>query len=210
MGDGQLELFECEDVAAAVRREAGLKEEQLEPAARIATRLLGPDGVRMVPRFSTTGVLARVDGKYRIFIRRGVPDANFIIAHELGHWSLSHYGIDAGSIETEEHLANRIGAAIVAPAGAMRAAYRAHGERLPKLAATFGATQSMVWLRLGEVLEDERALVVGDDVRVRSAGRFPWHPPAVRLWARGRAPKGMARAVLRTGYDRGRVVLKAG
>jgi IrrE N-terminal-like domain len=206
-----LDERDCEELARAVRIEAAVDPEAIERSVIIARGILGPDGVEEVPHFSTPGVLARVKGRRRIFIRKGVSDANFIIAHELGHWALARFAnYESSDIEEEEKLANRIGAAIVAPAPVLRAAHQHHGESLRQLALDFDATQSMVWLRLGEVLGDERALVTLDCVRVRSRGAFAWDELAVRRWAQGRAPLGVKKTrLMGTRYDSGRIVLKA-
>lgn len=202
----QLGLFACEELAREVRARARLEPDEVAPSGLVARRLLGPKAVTEIPRFRTEGLFTFVEGQPRIFVRRGAPDRNFLIAHELGHWAVHEFRID---VENEEDAANMIGAAIVAPPNALRRARDSIGEKLAKLARIFEATQSMIWLRLGEVLGDERALVTEHSVRFRSAGAFPWYEPAVRAWARGRPPSGVRKAVLRTGYDSGRITLRA-
>jgi hypothetical protein len=194
-------------VAREARKEARLAPDAIESSVSIARRLMGPRAVTEVPRFSSTGFLTAIKGEPRIFVRQGVTDKNFVIAHEVAHWLMRRLGVDPWP--GEEVFADRIGAALVASGPALLSARSAMGEKLGALSRTFDSTKSLVWLRLGEVLGDERALVSGESVRVRSQGAFPWYEPAIRLWARGRTPPGVRRAILRTGYDAGRVTLRA-
>lgn len=206
-GDGQLSLFDLETIAGDTRKRVKLKDDEVVASEVIARKLLGPHAVERIPRFSATGMLAKIRGAYRIILRRNAPDENFTIAHELGHWSLRAIGYDGPD---EERYADAIGAAIVASPAATRSAYSHFGEKLPAIAKVFRGTQSFVVLRLAEVLGDERALLSRDAVRIRSQGAFQW-PEAdeLRAWERTRPPPGVRRAALQGPYDRGRVAFVA-
>lgn len=210
VGDGhQLSLFDLESIAKDTRRQAKLAAEDVVPSETIARRLLGPNAIERVPRFSATGMLVPVHGQHRIFLRRNAPDENFTIAHELGHWSLRKVGYCGPN---EERYADVIGAAIVATPEATRRAHLTFGENLAPIAKAFRVTQSFVVLRLAEVLHDERALVSRQAVRIRSSGAFAWpdDPEEVRSWERSRRPpQGVKRSALRGTYDRGRVAFLA-
>jgi hypothetical protein len=148
-----------------------------------------------------------MEGRYRIFVRSEAEDRNFVIAHELGHWALRLAMYDGAR---EEEFADRIGAAIVAPPAAVRAAYHFFGENLSALAKHFGSTQSLVVLRLAEVLCQDRALLSPERARVLAANGplATATPEELRAWAKGRSPKGIRKAHLRSGYDRGRVAFR--
>lgn len=198
-----LDAQALESLAVAVRRIARLEPDEIVPSASIVDRVLGHGGLQIVRSLSTPAVLARVADQWRIYLSGRAIDTNFVVAHELGHWILDREGVPRGR-ETEVQ-ASYIGAAIIASPQAMRRAYFYYGERYAQLAKAFGATQSLVALRIAEVLGADRALV---STVVRVKGAFAW-PDAevVREWATA-PPAGVARVPLRGAYDRGRVVLK--
>jgi hypothetical protein len=203
----RLDFHDLEALALETRTRARVDDEDVVRPGVMAVRLLGRDGLHRMPRLSATGMLIPVEGRYRIFVRRNVPDEAFVIAHELGHWSLRNIGYSGPD---EERFADYVGAAIMAPPKVVRWAYRRFGESLGEIARVFHATQSMIVLRLAEVLGDERALVSPRDVRVRSAGRFHWPSASeLRAWRDGRTPPGVQRAALRGAYDAGRVAFRA-
>lgn len=212
MGEGRLSADECERLALEVRARAGLGPLDVEPTNRTAARLLGPRGVRVIPRFTTIAALVRVNGETFIVMQRDARDANFVIGHELGHWALREIARYSGP--EEERLADRIGAAIVAPPAALRKAASWYGERsYRELALAFMATRSLVALRLAEVFCRETALVAPRSdrrVRIVTQGAFPWAPEAeVQRWARETAPRGVRKVRLHGVYDHGRTVLQA-
>jgi hypothetical protein len=72
-------------------------------------------------------------------------------------------------------------------------------------------SQTATFLRLGEVLRDERAVVTrSGNVLVRTQGAFPWASVPVVDVARGKRWPGLSRAHLRGGIDDGRVALRVG
>lgn len=173
--------------------------------------VLGTRALAIVPELRNPGYLQwRPDG-YRILVRPDNPDLNFTIAHELGHWALRELDSFRGTPAEEERAANYVGAAILAPPRIVARAHRQWGERIRPMARAFGLSQTAMVLRLGEVRQDERAIVTRSGyVLVRSSGAFPWADVPVLDVARGdRRWRGLAKASLRGGIDEGRVALRA-
>jgi hypothetical protein len=212
MGGGRLSFDDCERLAAEVRARARLSPSEVESSPRTAMKVLGADSVRVIRRLSTSGALVRMHGDYLVFVRESDPDPNFTVAHELGHWALRTIASYSGP--NEERYADRIGAAIIAPPRAVERAFRWCGDDERTIARAFFSTESMASLRVAEVLGLERALYAprsAHQERVVTLGRFSWGPPGtVMAWAKGRAPAGVHKSRLRSPYDRGRIVLRAG
>lgn len=201
---------ELEGLAREVRRRAGLNDDELALAPTIAERVLGRP-IRIVPSLSTAACISFEDGRARILLREVRPDSNFDIAHELGHYALREIAGYSGA--DEERYANQIAAAMLAPSEVVRAVRRRHGGGLRPIRPLACATlisQTSAQLRLGEVLEDERAVVTKNgNVLVRSQGAFPWADVPIIDVARGGQYRGLAKAKLRGGIDEGRVALRA-
>lgn len=203
---------EIEALAGEIRRMAGAVDDGPVLATRMATRLLGPDAVALDHRMASAAFLRRTRaGGYQIVVNPAVPDVRFAIAHEIGEWALQTIVRFAGHGAAREQAANRIAAALLAPAPAVLRAHDRLGERLPALADAFGVSQTAVVLRLAEVRGDERAVVTRTGhVIVRTRGAYPWAAVPVLEVARGqRAWRGLRKTALRGGIDAGRVALKA-
>jgi hypothetical protein len=69
-------------------------------------------------------------------------------AHELGHWWYRRIGYRGFDLEAR---CDALGAALIAPREAFRAAMRWAGHRVHELALRFNTTQSLALLRVGEV-----------------------------------------------------------
>lgn len=197
--------FELEHIAEAAYRDVGLDPERPHPT-RLARALLGVDAVLRGPRpVATPAALVRVGESWRIVIGRSLPPlyALFAVAHELGHWLLRRHGLD----DTDEAAADYLGAALVAPRPAFRAAWRTKGCELAQLAEALHMTETGAALRLGEVLRVPLAVVAPHRVRVRGPEAWIWPAePTLRGWARRPAP-GLRR--VRLTDDPRRVVLEA-
>lgn len=200
---------EFESFALEIRKMAGLGDEELTLATRMAARLLGPDAVALDPTMSSAAYLRRVEGGWQIVVNPNAQDLRFNVAHEIGEWALRTVAQFQGSPEARERAANRIAAALLAPAKVVRLA-TAMGERLPELADGFGLSQTAMVLRLAEVRGDERAVVTRTgNVILRTQGAFPWAEVPVVDVARGRRWAGLRKATLAGGIDHGRVALIA-
>lgn len=204
------EQLELEILAREVRRRAGLSEDDLELATRIAARVLGPDAVALDPEMLGAAYLRRTIDGYQIVVNPGARDVRFHVAHELGEWALKMMTRFEGSEADRERAANYIAAAILAPEGAVRRAHTHVGERLRALADRFGLSQTSMALRLAEVRGDERAVVTKTgNVLLRTSGALDWTQIPIVDVARGAARwRGLARAELRGGIDEGRVALR--
>jgi hypothetical protein len=200
LGPNDLEQLACE-----VRRIARLSDEELLLAPEIAGRVLGPRGVAFGPR----GTVAFLDG-VRIIVPIDHPDLNFAVAHELAEWALAYLARFGGGHVERERAANYVGAAIVAPASAVRRAHAHWGERLRTIAKAFALSQTCAALRLAEVRRDERAIITrSGHVLLRSQGAFPWGDVPVIRVARGvERWRGLTKARLRGGIDEGRIALR--
>lgn len=174
----------------------------------IAHRLLGEGSVRVVHAVSLPGdaALARVGDSWRVYLRRGLSteQAKFGLAHELAEWHLRQLDYQEHDIED---VADRLAAALVAPAPAFRRLVRTGGDWLA-VAQRLQSTESLVALRYGEVIGEPLALVARR-VRVRGPETFVWPPEdVIRRAARRKQPGlGLRRAALRD--DPHRVVLFA-
>ncbi len=165
---------DLESIAEALRELAGLREDENELVTTTAIRLLGPDGVAIVPKLCGAAYLRRrIDGGYQIAVRPNVPDIRFAIAHELGHFALRTIVRSRLTPAEEERAANYLGAAILAPARSFRRAVRHYGKdlgALRPLAKTFGLSQTSAQLRIAEVLGVDRAVVTAGHAHVMARG----------------------------------------
>jgi len=202
---------ELELLADEVRRIAGLDDDDFVVATRLAARLLGPNAVALDTTQCNPAYLRVLDDGYQIVINPASGDMRFHVAHEVAEWALRSIAKFDGPHVLREQAADRLAAAILAPRAAVRSAHATIGERIPKLAARFGISQTAIVLRLAEVHGDERAVVTRTgNVMIRTQGAFPWAEVPVVSVARGEARwAGLAKAKLRGGIDEGRVALRA-
>lgn len=198
-----MDLADVHATAAAILRAAGYDEWDAPGAPALAKRLVGLD---RVVRDGGRAAAVSLHGLPLIQLpRRGTPaERNFAIAHELAEWWLRRDGYEGERIE---EVADAVAAALVAPRLAFAAAVREHGHDYPALAELFCATESLVALRVGEVIGNPIALVA--PLRVRARGEpYEWPPePELRRVANANPlPSGIVRARLRD--DARRVVLR--
>lgn len=158
--------------------------------------------VSFVTGIVNRGGLARTAAGWFIGVRRSLPDTyrEHTIGHELAHWWAQTNGV----IDSEEQ-ADYVGAALQMPRGLFLGTDK--GE-LSGLARKFGATETAVALRIGEVEREPLAVVAPHCVRVRGPDEWEW--PAeqtVRQWASSGRP-GLIKTRLRD--DRRRVVIRVG
>lgn len=185
----QLQLLE--GLAEAAYDEAGI-DPCMPDLDGVVHALLGPDAIHRGPRpLRGAATLIRVHDDWRIWVSRSLSPAYELhaIAHELGHWLVRREGLGTGDLR-EERMADYVGAAVIAPRAAFRAAYRTFGEDLPMLAERFGITETGAALRLGEVTGQPLAVVSPQQVRVRGGnGEWVWRDEhTVREWERRPIP----------------------
>jgi hypothetical protein len=207
------EQLELERWAREVRRRAGFDELDLVSSLTIAKRAMGVE-VLLNPSLHTQACLVTdADGFFRIVVRDLEAETHFAVAHELGHWALD--AIARWKPPNEEAIANRLAAAICAPAVIVRAIVKREGRsvrrHLRPLARTTGLSQTAANLRASEVLDDERAVVTAahQNVMVRSAGRYPWEPGwVIQVALKGERDERLETTKLHGGIDAGRVALR--
>lgn len=151
-----------------------------------------PFAVTLVPRgymHATADALLGEDGGHpRIFLRDGVSASRgrFLVAHELSHHLLRHIGMDTGGDEIEEARANFLGACLLSPRSAYRAAVEEFNDDFRQIAARFKAPESCMVLRYGEVTDRPIVLVKPKTIRRRGTPVDPsaWLPDSVLAgWA---------------------------
>lgn len=203
------EQLELELLAQEIRRRAGLHDDELAVATRIAARLLGPEGITANPNLTGPAYLRRTDEGWQIVVNPGARDVRFHVAHEIGEWALKTIARFDGGEADRERAANYIAAALLAPEAAVRRVHAAVGERVKTIASRFQMSQTAIVLRLAEVQGDERAVVTRNgNVLVRTQGAFPWADVPLIDVARGARWRGLAKTQLRGGLDEGRVALR--
>jgi hypothetical protein len=198
MGIG-LEAIEVE--AARLYRLARLDYWRGAAVGELVRGLLGRDALRTAPATAlpTDGVIARVHGRWFIYVREGLRDARFIALHELSHWALG-----PGATEDEcDALAVRL----LAPRPAFERALKETGPSYTKLARWFGCTETFAALRYGEVTDEPLVVVAPANVRIRGLA-YSWPTePEIRGLARARRLPGLSKATLRD--DPSRFALRA-
>lgn len=204
-----MQQLDLELLANEIREQAGVEGDELPLASEIAVRLLGEDGFA----YGHEHAGARLDG-LRIIVPRRHPDQNFVIAHELGEWALKYIAKYNGPPNKKEAAANYIAAAIIAPRAAVEAAYRQYGEDVDTMSRAFVMSRTSMVLRLAEVLDQERAVVTGQNrnVIVRNARAVNWADPKIVRLAKGeiREYPGLVKTCMFVGgIDDGRVALRA-
>ncbi len=184
---------EIEELAERVHRENRFDHDVPPQPAELVERVLGPGAIRLVPRRALPGfgAAARVSGRWSVFIVEDSPVVvrRFVLLHELAHVLL-------GRTATEREC-DALAAALLVPKRALLRAIGDRGARLPSLARVFGASESCIGLRLGEVTNQPTALVAPASVRIRGS-TYPWPPEAdIRRVAEGPATPGLRKAKLR-------------
>lgn len=132
--------------------------------------------IEFVPGLRT---LARwVGARDLLQVRLGLspPTEGFAVAHELAERHLRKLLV---SDEHVEQYADALAAALIVPSPAVRWALRDLGRALPEIAETFGTTQSIVSLRIGEVTGTPTALITPRRIHVRGDD-WAW-PEEVRI-----------------------------
>jgi len=199
-----VEPQEIEGEAEAMLRSAAMDPREDVPMARLA-RVLGVEVVRSsAAPFPGNAALVRFGAVWRVYLRcrLSTTQARFAVAHELAEWWLRRRGY-AG--ENVEEVANRLGAALIAPRPRVARLAR-FIPTFAELAAELESSESLAALRVGEATGEPIALVSPSRVRVRGDA-WSWPPEAeLQRARRGAVPRGLVKVELE---ERGRVVLRA-
>ena len=139
---------DVEGDAVAVAREAGYFEDERPDARVLCVRLLG-SAPSFVP-MRLGAALATVEGKSRVFVRRGIaPElARWLVLHEVGEWHHARIGYVG---EDVEERCNLFASCLTAPRPVYRALVKRLGLAHGALARALATTQSVTFLRSGEV-----------------------------------------------------------
>lgn len=196
-----MEQGELEGIAAAALVETGQDPAEPPNITRAIRTLLGPGGLRRGPALvrGDRACLVRVNEEWRIYASKHAT--LFDVCHELGHFLLRRVGYLGDS---EEESANYLGAALLMPQAAMRAAT---GIPLHELAAAFRTSETCAALREAEVRRLPRAIVAPRHIHVRGPEAWIWPAEAtIRQWLH-RPRSGLKKTRMRDAPDR--VVLDA-
>jgi hypothetical protein len=182
----------------------------------LAERILGLNPVALDDSIDGETFLRQCScGGVQLLIKRG-PDIRFRIVSGLAQYILNtNFPDRVIEYPERELISNRIAASVLAPAKEIRAVcppIPPQGDvsaAIPELAAHFGVTSSCIFLRIGEVFGDERALITrSGDVIVRTRGAVDWAEIPLADVAAGRPWKGL-RCTRLTGRDEGRIAVRA-
>lgn len=191
-----------EELAERVLRSVRLGSDAPVDAMRLARKLVG--AVREMPGRGLPGdaVLARVNGRRRIYVREDLPPRRlrWAVLHECAEAVLLEEGYSGSDTEV---VADRLAASLGIPRRAAKNACRARGASWNQLAFDFGASQSCAALRFGEVTGNPILLVT--ERLMRSRGEpAPWPseseirsgarcPGIVKTWLTDAASRVVAR-----------------
>lgn len=196
------DLADLEGEADALYRAAGFDPDDQAPSVALVRRLMGENAIRAARGDLIAGnaALVRVGDEWRIYIRTSTALRlkRFALLHELAHWALGY--------EATESECDTLAAALLVPRRALLRDVGRVGEKLPRLASRFQASETCIALRVGETTDSPMALITPKSVRVRGA-EWSWPlEPELRSWAKQEIP-GLKKARLRD--DPRRTVLKA-
>lgn len=191
-----MDRYDVEALATETYRRLGLDPERPVDTFRIARLELGADaivrGTAIAGEIATTFMF---QGRRRIAINRKFPveTQQHAVGHELGHARFDALGFRDENIE---ELCDLYGAALMAPAPAVRAMLRAFGRDHAAIADEIVSTQTLAALRIAEVLGIPRAVVTPARIYARGPEEFVWGPEdELRRLARRTRP-GIVRAKL--------------
>lgn len=183
----------------------------------MARRILGPDAVCLDNSIiGETFLRPCTGGGFQLLVKSG-PDLRFRIVTALAQHVLNtDFPDNVFGSNMTERIATRIAAAVLAPDNEVRRICPRPrpengtvGPYVPRLAERFGVSTGCMFLRLGEVFRDERALICSTGkVLVRSAGRVNWDEIPVLDVAAGRPWPGLHCTHLK-GPDDGRIAVRA-
>lgn len=173
---GKMDQAEVEGEAQLLREWAGFAPDQRASAEELSKAL----GLVVVP---TPSALIWGEGALlgdQIVVRSGLDArrAEFVIAHEIAEWHLLGIGYREADVED---VANRIGAALLAPQALVQCAPRA--PHWATLAQALDTTESFAALRWGEVFSVPLVLVTPHTIRVRGPEWIWPHETSLRRLA---------------------------
>lgn len=160
-------LADVEGDALAIYKLAGFDADDTPSAAQLCRKLfgIGPEYSR---HLRTEADSCTLRGQHRVFVRPGLLAARsrWLVGHEVAEWWYRKIGYVGADVEER---CDALGAALIAPARAVREAWRTTEDTV-LLAALLATTQSVAHLRVGEVIgvpvvlvQRRRIIVRGDE-----------------------------------------------
>lgn len=143
---------------------------------KLARAELGAKAIERPIRLVGGSHAYQVNEKWRIAVSRmlTVEYAAHAVGHELGHAVFAMQGIRFETDADEERAADLFGGALLAPAPAVRAFYRARGMKLRAMAIEAVSTTTWAALRMGEALGIPCAVVTPERIRTRGPSDWVW------------------------------------
>lgn len=184
-------VIDVEREAEWLLTRAGFTTADAPGAYAIAVGCLGDGCLAKVPSHvlrRSHGELAKVHGRYRIYVSAAVSPARkaYVVLHELAHWRLIQLGYHGADVEA---LCDAISAALLVPRAPLLDAVAQHGPTWPAISADFAASQTICVLRYGEVTGVPVAVVGSGAVRIRGRSHdWPDTPAGFRALARAPVP----------------------
>ena len=196
-----LSTADLEGCVESLYRLAECEEDEVLTPSSLAEQLFGARCVQRVPRMIEAGALARAGDRRFIGVRASLrgPAAEHVIGHELGHYALN---LERYTGDDTERCCDYIGAAIMTRRRPFARSAAGRERDFAALASDWETTETMVALRVGEVMGLPVAVVTPQQVRARG-GEWP-DERRLRELARTGGP-GLAR--VRLTDDRRRVAL---
>lgn len=176
-------LADVEGDALAIYRMGGFDPDDTPSTGQLCRKVLGV-GPQYSKHLRTEADSCLLRGQWRIFVRPGIgaERARWLVGHELAEWWYRRIGYVGADVEER---CDALGAALVAPARAVREAWRTTEDAV-LLAALLSTTQSIAHLRVGEVLGFPTALVRRGRIIVRGE---EWGWPSERELLRPTDPR---------------------
>lgn len=197
-----LEGFEIEGEISATYRDARLDPANAPGVIQLARRVPGIVGVEFVSVLGawSSELVENDDGTATIRVRDGLTLQAMLwnVGHELGEFRLRRRQPFAYVEPDRERVCNNLAAGYLMPRPALRNRFLTFGvEQLPRIASSFGVTQVMLALRVGEALDIPVAVVGVGLVRRRGpVDHLPADHDLAKIVRRKRPPRGWQLAQL--------------
>lgn len=180
-GAGIKAMHCIESAVEGLYRQARLSTESACGAARLAIALFGPRCIRLVSRraIPTGAALGNLANRLVIHLQKGLKpwQVNHELASVLSEW---HLGKDYDGAPPDD-LVRRLKAALCVPCAALISARRHFGDNVSALSAAFRVSESLMVLRVADVVGRSTAVITNRVVRTRGP-KIDW-PTTEQGWA---------------------------
>jgi hypothetical protein len=167
------DLAEAEGIAARFLHDARIEADEVPSMDLLASRTI-KSRVLTARLVGVEGDLSQLGDRWILRVHRLAHPARrgWIIGHELGHFWFREQAREPSDRAYLEAMCDAIGAALVIPRAAMKAARGHLGDRVASIAAVFETTRALTMLRIGEVT-GRPVRLLGPRPRVRGE-LFEW------------------------------------